>query len=632
MSNYAHLFPEELDFVAAARRRPGASAGVRARRHELVTAPLVTLSALARAQDAFPQRGLLGTTTASNERVYFNANTPSSGVVCGVQGAGKSHTVSCILENALLADRRIGNLPQPLAALVFHFDEQDGDRPCEAAFLSASSPYLDDAPHVPRVTVLASPSNIAGRRRAYAGLRNVDVRPLYLAESELTAPRMLALMGWSDDSERMPLYLHTVMQIVRDIGCEDFSYAEFREQLKKQKFDVKQQMMLNHRMRLLDSFLSTTAESITSTFVPGNLVVVDLTDPFLDGVTASILFDIVLGTFMSWTTTVGKIVVLDEAHKYLTNSDSARLNRSIASIIRQQRHLATRVIIATQEPTVIPATILDLASFIMCHRFTSPSWCAHLAKHVSTGSDSWLADVMGLATGDALVFAPGALATRDGAREPVLLGRDALRIHVRPRLTCDGGASLLAVSTDVEDIRSILPEESLPTPRSARSPAFSSPVIPSPASLPSELGPVSQRIQGAPVATPSRPSPSASVKRDPSPLPSHDAVPPHPVVSKSASVISAAPPPAKTAPKSATKTASPPSAVPARFRVLVDAMRQRGFGVGQHVLWTAIADMRCFDPLRGEKKWFRALVRAAAEAGVVAIGGPPTKEWLALRV
>lgn len=42
------------------------------------------------------------------------------------------------------------------------------------------------------------------------------------------------------------------------------------------------------------------------------------------------------------------IVVLDEAHKYLINSDTARLTQSISTIIRMQRHLATRIIIATQ--------------------------------------------------------------------------------------------------------------------------------------------------------------------------------------------------------------------------------------------------------------------------------------------
>ena len=52
--------------------------------------------------------------------------------------------------------------------------------------------------------------------------------------------------------------------------------------------------------------------------------------------------------------------------------ETGRLNKSIATIIRQQRHLATRVIISTQEPTVVPATFLDLASFIVCHWIRKP--------------------------------------------------------------------------------------------------------------------------------------------------------------------------------------------------------------------------------------------------------------------
>jgi hypothetical protein len=139
--------------------------------------------------------------------------------------------------------------------------------------------------------------------------------------------------------------------------------------------------------------------------------------------------------------------VLDEAHKYLVNSDSARLTQSVSDVIRLQRHLATRVIIATQEPTVIPATILDLASIIICHRFSSPAWSTHLARHVSGGSESvsWYQQVMLLATGEALVFSPAAVTTADERGGVVLLGKDHLKLRVRPRLTLDGGASVMAV-------------------------------------------------------------------------------------------------------------------------------------------------------------------------------------------
>lgn len=52
-------------------------------RHQLVTSPLLNYVALRHYTEAFPSRGLLGTTFG--ERIYMNTNTPSSGVICGVQ-------------------------------------------------------------------------------------------------------------------------------------------------------------------------------------------------------------------------------------------------------------------------------------------------------------------------------------------------------------------------------------------------------------------------------------------------------------------------------------------------------------------------------------------------------------------
>ena len=91
------------------------------------------------------------------------------------QGSGKSHTLSCILEASLIVDSRIGRLPQPLAALVyafklviifpcskndrFHFDDQDFNRPAEAAFLSCpafENASQDHRDRLPKVTVLCS--------------------------------------------------------------------------------------------------------------------------------------------------------------------------------------------------------------------------------------------------------------------------------------------------------------------------------------------------------------------------------------------------------------------------------------------------------------------------------------------
>ncbi|KAJ6504918.1 hypothetical protein DFH09DRAFT_1375275 [Mycena vulgaris] len=428
--------------------------------HQLVTSPLLTYSAFKHCVADFPSRGLLG--TSAGDRVYVNTNAPSSAVICGVQGSGKSHTVACLLECALIADPRVGRLPAPLSALVFHFDTQDANRPCEAAFLSAPTGNPHGAAP-PQVTVLCSPSNVNRRRRAYASLAQVHVEPLSLSEKDLTADRMLALMG-CDNLETMPLYMHTALLIIRDMGIDAFSYLEFKRRIGLEQLNPMQRAMIKLRLDLLDAFVRPDGRNIESYFTTGGLVLVDLTDPFLDGLTAGVLFDIVLGAFTQWQTACGKLVVLDEAHKYLTNNDSARLTQSVGNIIRLQRHLATRVIIATQEPTVIPATILDLASIIICHRFSSPAWCTHLARHVSAGSESafesWYQQVMLLPTGDALVFSPAALIAADEYGGIGLLGKEHFRLRVRPRLTMDGGASRLAVAAS---------PLSLPTPPTSAS-------------------------------------------------------------------------------------------------------------------------------------------------------------------
>ncbi|KAJ7782167.1 hypothetical protein B0H14DRAFT_3893911 [Mycena olivaceomarginata] len=359
-------------------------------------------------------------------------NTPSSAVICGVQGSGKSHT-----------------LPELLSALVFHFDTQDAGRPCEAAFLSSPAVHLKHVA-LPQVTVLCSPSNVNRRRQAYASQAQVRVEPLCLAETDLTADRMLAIMGCDN----------------LDVCFWPLLRLEFKRKIALERLSPQQKAMIELRLHLLDAFIRPGAPRIDSYFTAGGLVLVDLTDPFLDGLTASVLFDIVLGTFIQWQTVCGKLVVLDEAHKYLVNSDSARLNQSISNIIRLQRHLATRIIIATQEPTVVPPTILDLASIIICHRFSSPAWCKHLAQHVSTGSEDWYKEVMALPTGHGLVFSPAAALATDERGRVVLLGRDHLRLRVRPRLTLDGGTSILAVAP----IPSLV---HLPAQRSAASAATS---------------------------------------------------------------------------------------------------------------------------------------------------------------
>ena len=64
-----------------------------------------------------------------------------------------------------------------------------------------------------------------------------------------------------------------------------------------------------------------------------------------------------------------------------TSTASAFTNK-LLQLIRQQRHLATRVVISTQEPTISPR-LVDLCTVTIVHRFTSPEWFRTLWDHLA---------------------------------------------------------------------------------------------------------------------------------------------------------------------------------------------------------------------------------------------------------
>lgn len=139
--------------------------------------------------------------------ILLNTNAPSSTFICGSQGSGKSHTLSCILEICLYASPAIGKLPSPLAGVVFHNSSHTGSGiVCEAAHLAS----LDGM----SVDVLVSRSNFRGLKKLYEGAcgakGNVRVRPLVFKSGHLNTERMHRLMAFSEGA---PLYMEVSTQI-----------------------------------------------------------------------------------------------------------------------------------------------------------------------------------------------------------------------------------------------------------------------------------------------------------------------------------------------------------------------------------------------------------------------------------
>lgn len=205
------------------------------------------------------------------------------------------------------------------------------------------------------------------------------------------------------------------------------------------------------------------------------------------------LFDICLSLFLEQNTDLGRVVALDESHKYMAETDESQVfTESLLSAIRLQRHNGTRIIISTQEPTISPG-LLDLCSITIVHRFTSPVWLQVLRRHLAGASEiggckepeanggelhtpgqsrqvlpapkryrtipgpELFSNIVQLRTGEAFLFAPSGMvdaiprsqskistAVDQSGWQPVFLGDGIMKVRIRNRITVDGGKSIIA--------------------------------------------------------------------------------------------------------------------------------------------------------------------------------------------
>ncbi|KAL8887206.1 MAG: hypothetical protein Q9215_005192 [Flavoplaca cf. flavocitrina] len=311
----------------------------------------------------------------------------------------------------------------------------------------------------------------------------------------------LRLMEAGSFAKQHTFVLLVILRILREMAMESqgapgFDYDAFRKKVDEEAFTGQQMGPLKLRLDLLESFLdrpSKTKEELqppafpdtnagrqarTKWFVqkakerskekqfaesdwdfkPGTLTIVDLSCPFVDESSACALFSICLDLFLESRNYASRIVALDEAHKFMTSTAAATaFTNKLLQLIRQQRHLATRVVISTQEPTISPR-LLDLCTVTIVHRFTSPEWfhtlCGHLAgvstlnEHgVTTKRDarSIFVEIVELEPGEALMFSPSAMLELVEGKALSKLGMQWLKVRVRRRLTEDGGKSILAI-------------------------------------------------------------------------------------------------------------------------------------------------------------------------------------------
>ena len=177
--------------------------------------------------------------------------------------------------------------------------------------------------------------------------------------------------------------------------------------------------------------------SLRSILRPGRLVIVDLRDEFIEKDDALKLFVVMLNIFSGVKTVQGhhfnKFIVFDEAHKYMDNKELAS---TIATAIKEMRHKGVSIMIASQDPTGLPSEIIELSSILIMHRFNSPAWLKHIQKAITQTGALTPADLAGLKTGEAFIWA-------NESSDPQFCSRP-LKVKTRPRVTKHGGATINA--------------------------------------------------------------------------------------------------------------------------------------------------------------------------------------------
>jgi DNA phosphorothioation-dependent restriction protein DptH len=385
-----------------------------------------------------PQMGLLG--RAGTQTVALDLNGCNTISLFGVQGFGKSYTLGVVAEMASAHVSGINVLPSPLATVIFHYHKSDAYAPEYAAARAPNEKrseverllqeYGARPTGLRDVVLLAPEAKVDARRQEFPGL---NVLPLKFSSAELGAESWKFLLGAADNQA---LYMKQIVSIMRTLRGR-LTVEGFRRGMEQSDLGPGARRLAEERLLLAEPYIDDRS-SLGALLRPGRTVIVDLRDEWIEKEEALGLFVVMLRIFAAARhqgREFNKLVVFDEAHKYITESD---LIGQVVETIREMRHQATSVVIASQDPLSVPRAIIELTSVLLLHRMTSPAWLKHLKSAILALDQVQDSLVASLAPGEALIWAQRATDSRFTQRPQ--------RIQIRPRFTQHGGGTKTAVA------------------------------------------------------------------------------------------------------------------------------------------------------------------------------------------
>ena len=383
-----------------------------------------------------PQYGLLG--EIAGRTVALDLNETHTISLFGVQGGGKSYTLGSIMEMASLPAPPVNELPHPLATIVFHYSQTQDYAPeftsmvhpnDEAAQLqSLRERYGADPKALDDVLLLAPADQVSQRQHEYPGIK---VEPLAFSSNELQIAHWRFLMGAVGNQSTYIRHITRIMRAHRN----SLSLSVIRQGVADSGLPDHLKQLAQERLNLAADYIDDSVR-LTDFVRPGRLVIVDLRDELIEKDEALGLFVVLMQLFAearSGEQHFNKLVVFDEAHKYINSPD---LLAGLIETVREMRHKGMSVLVASQDPPSVPVSLIELSDHIILHKFTSPAWLRHLQRANAALSDLSPEQMSRLKPGEAYVWASKAT---DAA-----FTHGAVRLHCRPRVTKHGGATKTA--------------------------------------------------------------------------------------------------------------------------------------------------------------------------------------------
>lgn len=384
-----------------------------------------------------PQYGLIG--EVSGRKVALDLNQTHTISLFGVQGGGKSYTLGSVIEMASLPIPNINCLPQPLATVIFHYSPTMDYKPEFTSMVAANSVeeqtrilkqvYGAEPKALADVLLLVPADKIEERQREYP---DIEVRPLQFSASELKASHWKFLMGAVGNQAT---YIRQIMRIMKAMR-DDITLEGLRSGVDASSVPEHLKELAHMRLDLAAEYIND-AVSLTEVVRPGRLIIVDLRDEFIEKDEALGLFVVLLQLFAEAQfngANFNKLVVFDEAHKYIESPD---LVAGLIEVVREMRHKGVSIMVASQDPPSVPVSLIELSSQIIMHKFNSPAWLKHIQKANAALMNLTPERMAQLNAGEAYVWSSRA--------SDESFSRGAVKVRWRPRVTQHGGATRLAV-------------------------------------------------------------------------------------------------------------------------------------------------------------------------------------------